>query len=56
MDTQIQTIEYYLTIKRSLKLYHIFFIHLPIIVHLGCFSVLAVVNNAAVNVAGKLFS
>ena len=30
--------------------YHIFFIHLSVIGHLGCFHVLAIVNSAAVNI------
>ena len=29
--------------------YHIFFIHLSICGHLGCFQVLAILNNYAVN-------
>ena len=31
-------------------MYHIFFIHLSVNGHIGCFHVLAVVNNAAMNV------
>ena len=31
-------------------MYHIFFIHLSVDGHLGCFCVLAVVNSAAVNI------
>ena len=31
-------------------MYHIFFIHLSVNGHLGCFRVLAIVNNAAMNI------
>ena len=31
-------------------MYHIFFIHLSVNGHLGCFYVLAVVNNATMNI------
>ena len=31
-------------------IYHIFFIHLSVDGHLGCFHVLAIVNSAAVNI------
>ena len=30
-------------------MYHNFFVHLSVDVHLGCFHVLAIVNSAAVN-------
>ena len=38
--------EYYSTVY----MYHIFFIHLSVDGHLGCFHVLALVNSAAVNI------
>ena len=31
-------------------IYHIFFIHLSVDGHLGCFHVLAIVNSATVNI------
>ena len=31
-------------------MYHIFFIHSSVSEHLGCFCVLIIVNNAAVNI------
>ena len=39
-------------------MYHLFFIHLPIDVYLGCFYFLAFINNAAVKVhiQASLFS
>ena len=33
-------------------MYHIFFIHLSVDGHLGCFHVLAIVNSIAVNIGG----
>ena len=36
--------------------YHIFFTHSSVDGHLGCFRVLAVVNSAAMNIAGHVSS
>ena len=33
----------------TMHMYHIFFIHSSISVHLGCIRVLAIVNSAAMN-------
>ena len=37
-------------------MYHIFFIHSPVSGHSNCFRVLAVVNSAAMNIAGHVSS
>ena len=50
----LQMAQYYSFLWMSNKysivyMYHIFFIHLPVDGHLGCFHVLAIVNSAIMN-------
>ena len=37
-------------LANAVYIYHIFFIHLSVNGHLGCFQVLAMVNGATVNI------
>ena len=36
------------------QIYHIFFIHCLVEVHLGCFQILAIINNAALNTVEQM--
>ena len=38
------------SIQHTYTIYHIFFLHLSVDGHLGCFHVLAIVNHAALNI------